>query len=72
MKSLVMRGSNYLVDFLKVSDIEQFRLITIAAEVRQGPTTLSGFHTLTGSINTKSTKEAQDFCNSYGTFIKNF
>jgi hypothetical protein len=72
MKSQVLRSSQYLLDFLQITDYDQFKLKSIAADVKVGPKSVYDYNTLSGSISVSATEEATEFCNSYESFIKNF
>ena len=72
MKSQVLRASNFLVEFLKEINLDQFQLKALSTETERFPTKVQDFKTLNGSIDVHARKEAVEFCEKYENYIKNF
>ena len=63
MKSQILRGCEFLVEFLREPNIEAIQLRIMGTKQDIGPKSIYDFKTLIGEIEVNATKNAQDFCN---------
>ena len=69
MKSQILRGSDFLVQFLKEPSIEEFHVKVMSSKLEQGPKSIMEFKTLTGEIEIQSTQKAKEFCENLSEFV---
>lgn len=72
MKSQVLRSADFLVDFLKESNIDQFMLKALGSQMDNGPRKLAEFSTLGGEIEINVRKSAKNFSDNFDKFIDTF
>jgi len=72
MKSMVLRGCQFLVDFLKEPNQDFFNQKLLSIEMDHGPKNIYDIKTLTGNIEVKSRPRAGQFCDGLDLFCKDF
>ena len=68
MKSKILRGCKFLVDFLKEQDQYKFGYDLSVKENAKGPRKVKQIKTLTGEILCEASDMAKNFCNNFHEF----
>lgn len=61
MKSQVLRSAEFLVEFLRESDIEQFYAKVVTAKYNKGPESLEEINTIFGDIDVAGSNRSKKF-----------
>jgi hypothetical protein len=69
---MILRSSEFLVEFLKESDSHQFMLKALGASQEEGPRKITEIQTLGGDIDVQAKKSAKAFCEGFGPFINTY
>ena len=69
---MVLRSSEYLVEFLREANVEQFVLKALGAQQAEGPRRIADMATLGGDIDVHARKTATSFCDNFGTYINTY
>lgn len=72
MRSMILRTSDFLVDFLKESDTHTFMVRSLSAQQEEGPRKLNDIATLGGEIDVQAKKSARQFCDNFDSFITTY
>ena len=72
MRSQVLKGSTFLVDFLRDSDLDHFQQRSLLSCQSKGPKNLKGINTIGGEINVYKKKTAEAFFQESKSFIETF
>lgn len=72
MKSQVIRSSEFLVEFLREADIEQFYAKVVTAKYNKGPERLEEINTLYGDVDVTAGKRAKRFCRKFPRYIETY
>ena len=72
LKSMVLRSSEFLVEFLREPDSQQFMLKALAAQQEEGPRKISDIATLGGEIDIQARKTARAFCDNFNSYINTY
>ena len=70
MTSQVLRSAEFLVDFLREGDVEQFSRKVVAAKIGKGPERIDQINTLYGDVEVNAGKRAKKFCRRMGKYIE--
>ncbi len=62
MRSQILRGCDFVLDFLREPDVEKLRLKIMALQLETGPKTIYDFKTLNGEIDVVANATAKKFC----------
>jgi hypothetical protein len=62
MKSMILRSSEFLVEFLREPNTEQFMLKALGAQQEEGPRKITEIQTLGGDIDVQARKTSKQFC----------
>ena len=69
---MILRSSDFLVEFLKEADSQQFMLKALASQQEEGPRKVSEIATLGGEVDVQARKSAKGFCDNFGSFISTY
>jgi hypothetical protein len=69
---MILRSSEFLVDFLKIADNQHFMLRALTAQQEEGPRKITEIMTLGGEIDVQARKTARAFCDGFGTYINTY
>ena len=72
MKSQILRSAEFLVEFLRESDIEQFYAKIVTAKYNKGPEKLDEINTLYGDIDVGASKRSKKFCRKFENYITTY
>lgn len=67
-----MRSAEFLVEFLRESDVEQFYAKMVAAKYNKGPERLDQINTLYGDVDVSAGKRAKRFCRKLPKYIETY
>lgn len=67
-----MRSAEFLVEFLRESDVEQFYAKMVTAKYNKGPERLDQINTLFGDVDVSAGKRAKRFCRKLPKYIETY
>jgi hypothetical protein len=72
MKSQILRSAEFLVEFLKESDVKQFYAKVATAQFNKGPEKIDEINTLYGDVQVNAGKRAKTFCKKFNSFLTTY
>jgi hypothetical protein len=69
LNSQLHRAGEFLVEFLKEGNLDEFKVKSLAAQMEEPPKKITEFLTLGGDIDVNALKKARDFCENFDSYV---
>jgi hypothetical protein len=72
MRSQILRSAEFLVEFLRETDMEQFFAKATTAKYNKGPEKLDQINTIFGDVDVAASKRSKRFCRKFDNYITTY
>ena len=69
MKSSILKGSDFLLEFLREQSIEQMQIKIMGSQIDKAPKSIYDFKTLNGEIDVNASEVAKRFCDNLVKYV---